>query len=193
MPAFNLIRKDNWALHIACIALLLPVLILGQHLLQNTAGAFTLPHDEAFLQLSTAKTLAFQRIWGIGQYDFAAASPSLLYPVALAVVFFISGVHLLIIPIINTAIVIILLATIQAWLAKRAIRPLNQLFILLAVVALTPLPLMVIYGMERPLLLLFAFLFVSRLSDEWAGAIFSPRTFLYGALLVASRYDGVLL
>jgi len=193
MPSSNLIRKDKWPLHLAVAAFLLPTILLAYHLLQNTGGAFSLPRDEAFLQLSTAKTLAFRHVWGIGRYDFASASPSLLYPLVLAAAFFIFGAQLILVPVVNTAIAILLLIAIQQWLAKRAIRPVNQLFILLSVVALTPLPLIVIYGMERPLLLLFAFLFVSRLSDEWAMPEFSQRTLIYGALMVATRYDGVFL
>jgi hypothetical protein len=46
---------------------------------------------------------------------------------------------------------------------------------------------------EFVLLVLFAFLFVSRLSDEWALPEFSRRTLIYGALMVASRYDGAIL
>jgi hypothetical protein len=189
----DLIRKDKWPLHLAVLVLIVPVLLIGRHLLQSTAGAFSLPHDEAFLQLSTAKALAFRHIWGIGRETFASASPSLLYPVVMAVVFFITGAHLVVIPIINTLIAVVLLASIQEWLAKRSVKPLTQLFILLTVIVLTPLPLIVMYGMERPLLLLFAFLFVSRLSDEWATAVFSRKTLIFGALMVAARYDGVLL
>lgn len=189
----NLIRKDNWPLYIATAVLLIPVLILGRHLLQDTGGAFSLPRDEAFLQLSTAKTLAFRRIWGIGPYDFAPASPSLLYPLALAVTFFICGAYLAVVPIFNTAVAIILLAAVHRWLTKRGVTPASRLLILLAVIILAPLPLMVIYGMESTLLLLFAFLFLSSLSDEWGLPEFSRRTMIYGALMVASRYDGILL
>lgn len=193
MRISNLIRKDSWPLYISTAALLIPVLILGRHLFQDTGGAFSLPRDEAFLQLSTAKTLAFRHIWGIGRTDFAPASPSLLYPLLLAVTFFISGAYVAVVPIINAVIAIILLAAIQQWLIKRGVRPVDRLFILLAVILLSPLPLMVIYGMDSPLLLLFAFLFVSRLSDEWSLPDFSRRTMIYGALMVASRYDGALL
>jgi hypothetical protein len=193
LPLFNLIRKDCWPLYIAIAAFLVPSLILGQHLLQSTGGAFSLPHDESFLQLSTAKTLAFNRVWGVGKYAFSSASPSLLYPVVLAVLFFIFGAHLVIIPLVNIVIAVILLACIQQWLNARAISPARQLLVLLAVTVLTPLPLMIVYGMERSLLLLMAFLFISRLSDEWQTAVFSRRTLIYGALLVSTRYDGALL
>ncbi len=189
----DLIHKDSWPLYIATAVLLIPVFILGRHLLLDTGGAFSLPRDEAFLQLSTAKTLAFQRIWGIGYDDFAPASPSLLYPLVLAVTFFICGVYLALVPIVNTAIAIILLTVIHRWLTKKGVTPVNRLLILLAVILLAPLPLMVLYGMESPLLMLFAFLFLSRLADEWDLPEFSRRTMIYGALMVASRYDGALL
>ncbi|MDO6433122.1 hypothetical protein Q4E93_21110 [Flavitalea sp. BT771] len=185
--------KGRLILVIAAAVFLLPVLVPAWHLLQKTGGAFSLPRDESFLQLSTAKALAFRHIWGVGLFNFESASPSLLYPLLLAAVFFIFGAHLVIIPILNAVIGIILLSAIQKWLSKRGTRPVNQLFVLLAVIVLTPLPLMVISGMESPLLLLFAFLFVSRLSDEWTMPAFSRRTLIYGALLVASRYDGALL
>jgi len=193
MHVLRLIRKDHWPLYLATAVLLIPVITLGYHLLQTTHGAFSLPRDEAFLQLSIAKTLAFHRTWGICRYDFSAASPSLLYPLALALSFFICGVYLVIIPVINTLIAVIFLTAVEKWLIKRFVRPVNRLLILLAAVLLTPLPLMVMYGMERPLLLLFAFLFVSRLADEWTLPEFSRRTLLYGALMVAAGYNGVFL
>jgi len=193
MRIFHRYFPARIGLFTAIIVSLLLTLLLGYHLLEKTGGAFSLPRDEAFLQLSTAKTLAFHRIWGIAQYDFAAASPSLLYPAVLSVVFFISGIHLIVIPLVNIVIAIMLLLYIQQWLAKRAIRSVTQLFILLAFVALTPLPVMVIYGMERTLLLLLSFLFISRLSDEWTMSEFSRRTLIYGALMVATQYDSIIL
>jgi len=193
MLSFNLIRKDKWPLYAAAAVLVISVLVLGDHLLKATGGIFSLPRDESFFQLSIAKNLAFRRVWGIGRYDFAAASPSILYPLVLAVIFFIFGAHLTVVPAINTVIAIYLLVVVQRWLAKRNITSVNQLFILLAVNILSFLPGMVVYGMESPLLLLLTFLFVSRLIDEWQLTEFSRRTLIYGALMVASRYDGVLL
>ncbi|HVU54569.1 MAG TPA: hypothetical protein VHD83_05910 [Puia sp.] len=189
----NLIYKGSWTFYVALFALLLPVFLLGYHLFQATDGKFSLPHDDAFLQLSTAKTLAFSHIWGISKYNFEAASPSLLYPLVLAVAFFIFGAHIVVAILVNTALGIVLLICIDKWLKRNGIRPLTQLFILLAVILLSPLPLMVMYGMERTLLLLLAFLTVSRLFDEWDQPAFSRRTLIYSALLVATSYEGLLL
>src|SRR5258707_15482518 len=109
MFSLNLIRKGSWVLYTALAACLLPVLLLGYNVLQHTNGAFSLPRDEAFLQLSTAKTLAFDHIWGISRSNFEAASPSLLYSLLLAFVFLISGVYLVVTPVINTAAAVALL------------------------------------------------------------------------------------
>lgn len=189
----TLFSKSDWPLYAVLPIFLLPILINSHDVLQQTNGIFSLPHDESFLLLSTAKNLAFRHVWGICSYDFAAASPSLLYPLLLAVFFFIFGAHLLIAVLINTAIGIFLLSAVQRWLKAQGLQPIVQLLILLAIILLTPLPLIVMYGLERILLLLFAFLFISRLSDEWSAASFSRRTYVYGALLVATRYDGILL
>jgi hypothetical protein len=58
-----------------------------------------------------------------------------------------------------------LLISVQRWLIRRSIQPLNQLVILLAVVLLTPLPALVISGMEYPTQLLFTFLFITSFSE----------------------------
>lgn len=193
MRLVNLIRSYQWPFYVAAVAFLVPAFILGNHLLEATGGVFSLPHDEAYFQLSTAKTLAFWHVWGIGPYDFAAASPSLLYPLVLAVAFCIFGAHLIVVPVLNSIIAIVLLSYMQQWLGKKKIALLSQFLILLAVIILSSLPVLAIYSIDSTLLLLLAFLFVSRLADEWQFHEFSRRTLIYGALMVAARYDGVLL
>jgi hypothetical protein len=117
----------------------------------------------------------------------------LLYPLLLAIAFFIFGAHLIVAVLVNTAIAILLLICIDKWLKKKGIQPLTQLLILLAVILLSPLPLMIIYGMERTLLLLLVFLAASGFIDEWDQPAFSRRTLLYCALTVATSYEGLLL
>ena len=193
MLSFNFIRKDKWPLYAAIIVLLILTLLLARHALDITGGIFSLPNDEAYLQLTTARSLAFRHVWGIGHHDFVPVYPSLLYPIGLAVVFLIFGVHLALAPIANFILAIILLEKMQNWLAKKSVSHINQLFIMLAVIILSPLPVMIIYGLEATLLLLLAFLFISRVADEWQLPEFSRRTLVYGALMVAARYDGALL
>jgi len=186
-------RKDLLPLAISLLSLYVPLFIMGGHLVQSKSDVFPLPSDDAFLQLSTAKTLAFEHVWGISKYHFEAASPSLLYPCVLAVPFFLFGLHLVIVPILNAVIATAFLLFLQRWLAKQGIASITQLFVLPGVVILTALPVSVLYGMEHPLLLLLAFLFISRVMDEWDLRKFSRNTLIFGALTVATNYDGALL
>jgi len=193
MLPFNLIRKDRWPLYAAILVLLIFTVLLGLHALDSTDGIFSLPNDEAYLQLTMARSLAFRQVWGIGHHDFVSIYPSLLYPLGLAAVFLIFGAHLVLAPIANFVLATILLTKMQHWLAKKLVSPPTQLFIMLAVIILSPLPVMIIYGLEATLLLLMAFLFISRLVDEWQLPEFSRRTLVFGALMVAARYDGAWL
>ncbi len=193
MLFINLIRKTSWPLYGGLLCLIVPVILLGCHMLQATGGTFVLPHDESYLQLSTARTLAFRHIWGIGKIDFASATPSLLYPVVLAVVFWIFGTSMWVVPAVNFVIAAVFLWAVERWLAKRGLTPLPRAGILTALIFLPSLPVMILYGVESPLLLLTAFLFLSRLVDEWGAAAFSRQTLIYGALMMAARYDGVIL
>jgi len=193
MRIFNLIQKNNWPLYAATATLLISITIPAYHLLQGTGGIFSLPRDEAFLQLSTARNLAFRQTWGISRYYFEAASPSLLYPLALAIPFFLFGPHLVLVVLANTLTALLLLTYVHRWLVTKGIQPLTRLCILLMLILLPPLPLMIMYGMERTLLLFFAFLFISRMSDEWRAASFSRMTLIYGALMVATGYESLLV
>lgn len=189
----NLIRKSSWVFYVSLLALSIFVALLGYHLLRDTGGNYVLPFDESYLQLSTAKTLAFRHVWGIGRYDFTSATPSLLYPVVLALAFWVFGSSIWMVPVVNMIIGTIFLWKVERWLAKKGYTVQFRLCILAAVIFLPSLPVMILYGMESPLLLLTAFLFLARLSDEWGAAAFSRQTLIYGALMMAARYDGVLL
>jgi len=111
----------------------------------------------------------------------------------LAVLFFIFGSHLIIVPVVNTTIAILLLIVLEKWLAGRAVHPVIRLTILLAIVLLVPISVLVLYGMEKPLLLLLAVIFLSRMVNEWNKEKISYFTLLCGAMMVATRYDGTLL
>jgi len=182
------------ALWIALIVFGLIVILMESRILRSTNGALSFPMDEAFTRLAIAKNLAFQKVWGISKYEFTSASSSILYPVLLAAVFFIFGAYPVIALLVNIAAGAALLIAVQRWLARQALSFFTQLLILLAVIFLTPLPVIVVAGMEHTLQLLLSFLFITRFYNEWAGAQkLSRLTYLYGALLVANRYEGIIL
>ncbi len=64
-------------------------------------GSVLFPQDNAFVDITVARNMAFFRVWGLSKYAFQSASTSLLYPLVLAPVFFIFGAHLVIPLVVN--------------------------------------------------------------------------------------------
>src|SRR5260370_41033962 len=88
--------KNLIILAAAIAALITSVILLETSLLRHTGGNIVFPLDAAWLDISVAKNLAYYKVWGVSKYTFESASGSLLYPVALATIFFITGAHLII-------------------------------------------------------------------------------------------------
>jgi hypothetical protein len=189
-------------LPIAIAAFLLPIVIIEYPILQFTHGVFAYPIDDTCIHLAIAKNLALHNVWGTYSGEFTSASSSILYPLLLALVIKIFGAHLLIPLIVNILAAIVLLVVLQKWLIRQGLNPTAQLLVLLGVIFLTPLAGLVISGMEHTLQFLFVFLFISRFSEDlerlplsgggnrWN---LSPAVFVYGTLMVATRYEGMAI
>jgi hypothetical protein len=177
---------------LAIAALLIPIVWIEQRVLQDTHGILTYPLDGAFLHMTVAKHLAFDGVWGITKYSFHSVAVSPLYTVLLAVVFFVMGDHLIIPLLVNGAAAIYCLVVMQQWLIRQGLKAAAQLLILLAVVILTPLPLLVISGTSQTLQLLLSFLFLSSFFESVQAPTPLPRSvYIYGLLMVAS-YDATI-
>jgi hypothetical protein len=171
----------------AIAAFLIPIIWIEHDILIQTHGTIAYPLDDAFINLTLAKNLAFEHVWGITKYSFSSVSTSLLYPFVLAVIYLVSGASLFVPLLVNVAAAIWFLVALQRWLIRRKINPITQLLTLLAVIYLTPLPSLVVSGMEYPLELLFTFLFVSTLIDQTTPI--KRKTYLYAALMLTSSYE----
>jgi len=193
MRSFHFTRTQYIVLLTAILVFLLTVLGTEGYLLQHTDHVLSLPGDDSFLNLAISKSLAFTRVWGISKYEFAARTTSLLFPALLAVGFFIFGAHILLVLVINVCMGILLLVLLQQWLVRLEIRPIQQLLILVAVILLTPLSLIVVAGREGILALLLSVLFLTRLYSDWREHRLPHQVYLYGALLVATQYAGILI
>jgi hypothetical protein len=181
MSRHNLIRR--LILLAAIAALLVPIAWIEGYVLIRTHGTIAYPLDDAFINLTLAKNLAFEHVWGITKYSFSSVSTSLLYPFILAILYLITGASIIVPLLVNLAAAIWFLVALHRWLIRRQINPIPQLVILLAVIFLTPLPSLVVSGMEYPLELLFAFLFISNFIDR------AKTTYLYAALMLVSSYE----
>ncbi len=183
---------------ITLLAVFLPVFFIERSFLSYTGGIFSYPIDDAYIHMQVAKNLSLHGNWGINQTEFGSASSSILYTLLLAASFSIFSNGVLIPFIINCIAAIFLLIVIQQWLRKQNINNAGQLVILLAVIFFTPLPVIIISGMEHTLQCLFTFLFLFNFSD-WLQKIKEQdnkklklpwKVFLYALLMATTRYEG---
>ena len=185
---------------LALSALVLPVAAIEWYVMRHTNGTFMYPLDDTFIHMALARNLAFHGTWGMNPYAFASASSSVLYTLLLAAFFKLFSVHILIPFLINAFAAIVVLVVVRRWLEKQGVSGPGQLVILLGLIFLTPLPILVICGMEHTLQCLFCFLFIYGFSG-WleratttAGSWKLPWSlFVYGMLVTFVRYEGLFL
>ncbi len=173
----------------AIAALLIPVIWIEAGVLGYTNGIWSFPLDDTFIHMAVAKNLAFEHVWGISKYEFQSASSSPLYTVILALSFLIGGLHSIIPLLINLAAGVCFVWVLWQWLEKHGLSAVQQMAVLLLVIFLTPLPLLVISGMEHTLQLLFCFLFVYEFSETFDSPRMPLKVYIYGLLMVTTRYE----
>lgn len=191
----------KWLLPIDLIVFLVPVVSTEYSVLSFSHGVFSYPFDDTFIHLAIAKNIAFHGVWGISPHSFSSASSSVLYPLLLAGCMKLVGPATWLPLAINLMAGIALLIVVRQWLARQHLGSLGQLLTLLALIWLTPLPAIVVFGMEHTLQLLFDFLFIYSFSEAWSrmrsvGKEYAelPWTvYLYGALVTAIRYEGIFI
>ena len=166
------INRPYSILILSVAAFLLLVALLEFRVLRVTGGVFMYPLDDTFIHMAVAKTLAFQGNWGIAGHEFESASSSVLYTLLLAGLFKLFGVHVTIPFIVNLVAGILVLVAIQRRLIREGIGSGGQLLILMAVIILTPLPIVVFTGMEHTLQCLFSFIALVLLTKASTALIF---------------------
>lgn len=184
--------KELFPLFIAVLVTLLGVGVIERGILSQTGGAFLYPLDDPFIHMQVARNLSLHGVWGINPQEFGSASSSLLYTVLLAVLFKIFSANVVIPFVVNIVTALVLLWVIHAWMLRQGVRALGRTVILLLVVVLTPLPTLIITGMEHTLQCLFFFLFLIGFSEALEkGGRLPVSVYVYALLLVAVRYEGL--
>jgi hypothetical protein len=196
-----ILNRPYVVLSFALALFLLLVALLEYKMLRLTGGTFMYPLDDTFIHMAVAKTLAFQGTWGIAGHEFESASSSVLYTLLLAGLFKVFGVHVTIPFIVNVVAGVFVLVAIQRRLVREGIGSGGQLAILVAVIILTPLPIVVFSGMEHTLQCLFSFLFIFGCA-EWLEGMGKQQggsgripgsVILSGILSCGIRYEGLFL
>jgi hypothetical protein len=161
--------------------------------LRHTGGVFMYPLDDTFIHMQLAQNLAGNGTWGMNPGEFSGASSSLLYTVLLAAGFLLFPGFSALPFVINLVAAVALLFVINRWLEKTALPPLGRLVTLLLVVVLTPLPMLVVSGMEHTLQCLFVILFLHRLHRALERGRGSAGLYLAAAAVTAIRFEGLFL
>ena len=200
--------KALGVLVLAILTLLAAVALIELPVLHHTQGNILFPLDNAYVNITVGRDLAFYQVWGVSKYAFQSAASSLLYPITLAPIFFILGAHLIIPLVVNFLAAAYFLLFLQRTLIRYGFPPARQFLVLIAAMALTLLPLLVVSGMEYTLQLLFVFLFLDALAQtlsapaaptapsaaaSTAKAPAAPTLYIFGLLAVAARYEDLLI
>ncbi len=191
--------RRHWPLLGALALLLLTVYLLRVISLRRTQGNVVYALDDAYIHMAMAKNLVRHGVWGVTADDFSSTSSSPLWTLLLALSYAAAGVNSLS-PFILGLISACLVLVVADW-TLRAFRapPFVILFVLLALIFLTPLPNFIFSGMEHglqtALTLAVAFLAARVLSS--ADTQTDPR-YYYGLLALTPlitlvRFEGLFL
>jgi len=195
----SLNQKSNsiWPLVFGLVVLCIPIVLIVWTVIRYTHGVFMYPFDDTFIHLTIADNL-LKGYWGINPNEFSSASSSILYTLLLALFRFFSKSSL--VPfVVNCLAGVVILIALHYWLRKHAINYMVQGVIFLLVIFFTPLPLLVVSGMEHTLQCLFSFLFIFYFSDWLEKSDYSSKgilplkILLFAVLLSTIRYEGLFI
>ena len=179
----------------AVVVLLAHVYALYRAIARYTGGTFCYPIDDPFIHLAMARRIAFDGIYGVS-HEFASASSSIVWPWLLAACAKVFGDHATTPFVLNLAFAVALVLAVDGVMQTAA--PKSPLYlrgaVALAVVVFTPLPTLVVIGMEHTPHALLSILFVAEASRVLAADDAKPRRLLFLAFLLTSiRFEGLFL
>ncbi|MBI4861453.1 MAG: hypothetical protein HY815_14515 [Candidatus Riflebacteria bacterium] len=167
--------------------------------LSLTGGQVTLALDDAYIHLAMAKNFALHGVWGVTRHAFSSASSSPLWTLTMATLFKLLGPHPVLALVVNLILGTVLVVAVDRFLAVRHpdVSDRWRAGAALAVALVTPVPTMVLIGMEHTAAALFTIVFAHLVASELALAdprrTVAPATLLSGALVTTIRYEGLFL
>lgn len=187
----------------AALALLYAVLTvcLAVSLGQND-GRFTYALDDPYIHMATAKNLAVHGVAGVTRYGYSSSSSSIGWPLLLCGTYLAVGVNDVTPLVLNVLCATALIWMVHVLLNKQGVPPAWDFFCLLAVAFCTPLPAIVLTGLEHTLHTVLAVAFVylaARSVSRQPGQKHRPsgtaRTLYFALppLITLTRYEGALM
>jgi hypothetical protein len=193
--------RQLWPLLLSLAVFLASLAAALRTALRGTGGRLIYALDDAYIHMAVAKNLANHGIWGCTPFHFSSSSSSILWTFILGVADRVFGVRDSIPLVLNVVFAIATLLVAHMALARFGAPPLLRASALLGIVIAFPLAGMVLMGMEHILHLLLTIAFAApavialtspeetpQLRRRWTVVLC-----LVGALLGASRYEGLFL
>lgn len=146
-------------------------LLMYRAALKHTGGNISYPVDDTFIHLALAKHLALDGTYGIAANQFAATSSSVGWPILLSLAIKIAGPNVAL-PLYLTGAFAVMLAFVvdrAARLLVPGIGGVARFLVGLSVMAFTPMPTVIVLGMEHAPHIVAHILFVSTVS-RWLAA-----------------------
>lgn len=193
--------RSLWPLLLSLVVFLASLAAALRTALRGTDGRLIYALDDAYIHMAVAKTFASHGIWGCTPFHFSSSSSSLLWTFVLGVVDRALGVRDWIPLALNVVFAVGTLLAADGWLARFGAPSLLRASALIGIVIAFPLAGMVLMGMEHILHLLLTIAFSSAAVSALTSAEESERAgrrrthvlCVLGALLAASRYEGLFL
>jgi hypothetical protein len=189
-------KMRHWPLVCSMVAYWAAMMMLVTVSIHRNEGRLIYPLDDTYIHMAVAKNLVAHHVWGVTRYEFTSSTSSPLWTLLLAACYFVFGVSDW-----TPLILDVMFGTLTVFIAyrflARYIRGGIRVFaIMIIAVFATPLPTLTMSGMEHVLqaLLSLSFVYYGILGLSTAKPA-SGRAMLpaLGALLVATRYEGVFL
>jgi hypothetical protein len=179
----------------ALAALAGAVLLLLRASLVHTGGHLVYALDDAYILMADARSLARHGVWGVTPYAFTSSTSSLAWPLLLALADLVAGVREWTPLVLN-----LVFAVVSIVLADRLLRglpPLGRGAALILLVFVTPLPTLVLSGMEHTLQIAAVFWLLERVAAAHEdggrrGAVLASLA-AASALATAARYESLFL
>lgn len=188
---------DYWPLGAAVVSLWLMIAWFLRISLAGTEGHLVYALDDAYTHMAMAKNLALHGVWGVTRYGFSSNSTSPLWLLLLTACYRLGGVNAATPLVWNALFGTAACVAAFAVLRKSGAGKIRLLACLLGVVFLTPLPTLVLEGMEHTM---HTFLAVAYLYAGTAAlAKSTPARRDYAAviglspLVTLARYEGIFL
>jgi hypothetical protein len=167
------------------------VAVLLRAALVHTGGRLVYALDDAYIHMAVGRNLAEHGVWGVTRYAFTSSTSSLAWPLVLAAADLAFGVREATPLVLN--LVFAALAMVLADRLLSGAPAVLRAVALIAVVLLTPLPILVLAGMEHTLQIAAVFWLLDRvrIADEGSGGF--AALLCAAALAAAARYESLFL